>query len=68
MQVLEELMKINLFFYFKKKISLEKKDYFNHWEKNTLIVLIILNILKFNFNDFRKEIENLKPLQGRGEK
>ena len=52
----------------RKKISLEKKDYFNHWEENTLIVLIILNILKFNFNDFRKEIENLKPLQGRGEK
>ena len=24
--------------------------------------------MKFNFNDFRKEIENLKPLQGRGEK
>ena len=27
-----------------------------------------MNILKFNFNDFRKRIENLKPLQGRGEK
>ena len=52
----------------RKKISLEKKNYFKHWEENTLIVLIILNILKFNFNDFRKEIENLKPLQGRGEK
>ena len=24
--------------------------------------------MKFNFNDFRKKIENLKPLKGRGEK
>ena len=38
----------------RKKISLEKKNYFKYWEENTLIVLIILNILKFNFNDFRK--------------
>tara|TARA_B100001564_G_scaffold350931_1_gene356059 strand:- start:1474 stop:2853 length:1380 start_codon:yes stop_codon:yes gene_type:complete len=51
-----------------KKISLKKKNYFKYWEGNTLIVLIILNILRFNFNDFKKRIENLRPLKGRGEK
>ena len=51
-----------------KKISLEKKDYFKHWEENALIILIILKILKFDFVDFKKRIENLKPLDGRGKK
>ncbi len=51
-----------------KKILLKKKNYFEYWEENTLIILIILNILKLNFNDFKKRIENLKPLDGRGEK
>ena len=57
-----------IFSILRKKISLKKKNYFKYWEENTLIVLVILNILKFNFNDFRKSIENLKPLKGRGEK
>ena len=51
-----------------KKILLEKKNYFKHWEENTLIILIILKILKFDFVDFKKRIENLKPLDGRGKK
>ncbi len=51
-----------------KKFHSQKKNYFKHWEENSLIILIILNILKFNFVDFKKSIENLKPLNGRGEK
>ena len=51
-----------------KKISLEKKNVFKYWEENTLIILIILKILRFDFNYFKKTIESLKPLEGRGEK
>ena len=47
---------------------MKKKNYFKYWEENTLIILIILNILKLNSNDFKNRIENLKPLNGRGEK
>ena len=57
-----------IFSLFGKKILLEKKNYFKYWEENTLIILIILNILKFNLTYFKKRIEELKPLNGRGEK
>ena len=51
-----------------KVCHLKKKNYFKYWEENTLIILIILSILKFNFSDFKNRLENLKPLNGRGEK
>jgi len=51
-----------------KKISLEKKNHLKNWKKKVLIILIILKILNFNFNNSKKTIENLKPLDGRGEK
>ena len=57
-----------IFSIFGKKVSLTKKNYFKYWEENSLIILIILYILKFNFVDFKKSIESLKPLYGRGEK
>ena len=57
-----------IFSLFGKSMSLKKKNYFKYWEENTLIILIILSILKFNFSDFKNRLENLKPLNGRGEK
>ena len=51
-----------------KEILLERKNNFKYWKENTLVILIILKILKFNFINFKKRIENLNPLEGRGQK
>ena len=57
MQVFRRINENKFVFSILRKKSHLKKNYFNHWEENTLIVLIILNILKFNFNDFRKKLK-----------
>jgi len=56
-----------LFSILNKEIILKKNNFFQHWEKNILIVLAILKILDLKFSVFKDYLEKLKPLKGRGE-
>ena len=51
----------------KQKIDLKKKISFKNWEINVSIILVVLKILKLNLRKFEKNLEELKPLSGRGE-
>ena len=51
----------------KHKIDLEKKSNFNNWEINISIILTVLETLDLDLKKFSKNLENLKPLSGRGE-
>ena len=51
----------------KQKIDLKKKISFKNWEINISIILVVLKILKLNLRKFEKNLEELKPLSGRGE-
>ena len=49
------------------KLILKKKSNFNNWEINISIILTVLETLDLDLKKFSKNLENLKPLSGRGE-
>ena len=51
-----------------EKIPFKQNDYFINWKKNVVIILGLLKVFKLTLSDFKKFVEKLEPLQGRGEK
>ena len=63
----EEKNNLFLFHISKTKIKLKKNIIFKNWENNILIILSVMDILRLNVKKNYKKLENLRPLQGRGE-